>query len=75
MNTFVSKILQNFVGINIFAQLKEHINDQCFWGNHINHLLRAIIELYSKTRLTHYIKNVTISDRHKLNKLILFKGQ
>jgi len=83
MNTFVNNVMNNLIGtnhtnvngINIFTQLREHINDQCFSDNHVNHLLRLIIQLYSKTRLTHYVQNVRISDRHKLSKLILFKGQ
>jgi len=28
---------------------------------HVNHLLRAIVQLYTKTRLTHYIQNEEIS--------------
>lgn len=65
----------HFIDKNIFSELKEHINDQNFFTNHLNHLLRYIIQLYAKTRLTHYIQKVEISDRHKLSKLILFKGQ
>lgn len=58
----------------IFNELKEHVNDQSFFNNHINHLLKSIISLYVKIRLTHHVQNVNISDRHKLNKLV-FKGQ
>lgn len=75
MNKFTNDIMIHFIDKNIFMELKEHINDQNFFTNHLNHLLRAIIQLYAKTRLTHYIQNVEISDRHKLSKLILFKGQ
>jgi len=75
MNTFVCKVMEELIHINIFPELKEHVNDQSFSSNHVNHLLRIIIESYTKTRLAHYIQNVRISDRHKLNKLILFRGQ
>lgn len=75
MNKFTNNITIHFIDKNIFLELKEHINDQNFFTNHFNHLLRIIIQLYVKTRITHYIQNVKISDRHKLNKLILLKGQ
>lgn len=75
MNSFVSNVMQTLVGLNIFTQFKEHINDQYFINNHINHLLQIIIQLYCKTRLTHYVKNTNVNDRYKFNKLILFKGQ
>jgi len=75
MNTFVCKVMEELIHINIFPELKEHVNDQSFSSNHVNHLLRIIIESYTKTRLAHYIQNVRISDRHKLNKLILLRDQ
>lgn len=75
VNAFVHDIMITFIDIKIFEDLKEHISDQCLYSNHVNHLLRIVIESYCKTRLTYYIQNVHISDRHKLNKLILFKGQ
>lgn len=75
MDVFVHDVIENLIDKDIFIELKEHINDQCFFSNHINNLLRVVIQLYSKIRLTHDIQNVNISDRHKFNKLILFKGQ
>lgn len=75
MDVFIYDVMENLIDKNIFIDLREHINDQCFFSNHINNLLRIIIQLYANIRLTHDIQNVNISDRHKLNKLILFKGQ
>lgn len=74
-NMFICDVMQKLIHANIFETLKEHISDQCFSSNHVNHLLRITIHLYSKIRLSHYISNVHVSERHKLNKLILFKGQ
>jgi len=74
-NIFILDVMQKLIHVNIFDTLKEHISDQCFSNNHVNHLIRVILQLYRKIRLSHYIKNVHISDRHKYNKLILFKGQ
>jgi len=75
MDVFIYDVMENLIDKNIFNNLREHVNDQCFFSNHINNLLRIIIQLYAKIRLTHDIQNVNISDRHKSNKLILFKGQ
>lgn len=80
INTVTYDIMKNIISYTsqgIFNVLKEHINDQCFFSNHVNHLLKSIISLYAKIRLTHYIQtqqNVSLSDRHKLNKIIIFKG-
>lgn len=74
MNIFVLHVMNKFIHVGIFDDLKEHISDQCFFSNHVNHLLRLIVQLYTKTRLAHHVQNVHISDRHKLHKLILFKG-
>lgn len=46
-NAFIYDVMENIsYNTNIFIKLKEHINNQCFFSNHINHLLRCIMELY-----------------------------
>lgn len=75
MNYFVCDIMEKIIDENIFINLKNHINDQSFYCNHVNNLVRCIIEIYNKVRLCHVITNVDLSERHKLNKLILFEGQ
>lgn len=47
MNMFTYAVMEKFIGTSIFNELKEHINDQCVYSNHVNHLLRAIIQIYS----------------------------
>lgn len=51
MKTFMYDIMRNIISHTTqgtFNELKEHINDQCFFSNHINHLLKCIITLYTK---------------------------
>lgn len=75
MNTFISDVLTKLIGINIFAELIEHIRNQCVDTNHRNHLLCIIVQLYCKIKLTDYIQITDISDRHSYNKILLSKGQ
>ncbi|KAL1516310.1 hypothetical protein ABEB36_000229 [Hypothenemus hampei] len=72
-----SEIKESDTASNVFENLKQHINDQSFHSNHINNLLKLIIQMYAKIRLTHHIKkqNDKFSTRHKYIKLILFQGQ
>lgn len=76
---FLTHILRYFIGNNtIFSKLYEHTLDQIGIDNHIVHLIRMIATKYIKVRLQYMYKNATDrskSDRHKFNKIILFKGQ
>lgn len=45
MNRFTNDVMEYLIDKNIFLELKEHINDQNFFTNHLNHLLRYIIQL------------------------------
>lgn len=70
--------LKNFIGTNVFTVLKQHALNQPSTFNHRNHLIRAIVNQYAKIRLHHEAKNDQTVDsytnRNKLTKLILFKG-
>jgi len=57
INSFTNDLMQNifsYTSQSIFNELNDHINDQCFFSNHLNHLIKSIISLYAKVKLTHY---------------------
>lgn len=39
MNYFVCDIMEKIIDENIFINLKNHINDQLFYCNHVNNLI------------------------------------
>lgn len=73
-----NKILKQFIHIDLFNNLNEHMHDQSFMENHAMHLIRTIIQKYVKVRL-HYIALSKVdkskSQRQFFNKLVLFKNQ
>ena len=75
-----SKIIEKFVGSDIFNKLHEHSLENALPENHIVMLARSVVKLFMKIRLNH------IASRHNhnlqktflrqhLNKCVLFQNQ
>lgn len=77
-NYITVNTLKHFIGKEVFANLNQHSLNQPSTFNHRIHLIRAIINQYTKIRLHHEAKTDQTVDyytkRQKLTKLILFKG-
>lgn len=74
----LNMVLNNLLpSTSLFQELDDHCNNQTDYSNHCAHLIRATANKYITIRL-YYIGstvNQNNSERQKLNKLILFKGQ
>ncbi|KAJ3661546.1 hypothetical protein Zmor_005937 [Zophobas morio] len=78
LNFLEGSLLKSYLGNPIFSSLDEHILDQPAMDNHKNYLIKAIGHRYFNVRLYYLGKesvNQANSERHKNNKLTLFKGQ
>lgn len=77
-NFITVNTLKNFIDKEVFTNLNQHSLYQPSTFNHRIHLIRAIINQYTKVRLHHEAKTDQTIDyftkRQKLTKLILFKG-
>lgn len=72
-----NKIIQDFVGRDIFSELNNYTKNQEPMQNHKFYLIKLIVETYVKTRMCHLLKLSTTkpSERQFYNKLTLFKEQ
>ena len=75
-----TQVQQNLVMDNLFPELASHFMDCCPDDSHLLHLIKCIIQCYSKVRLAHVGKQANAeihcaSLRRKLTKTILFYNQ